>query len=213
MPCVPSPAHGRHLSFKKAAEELFVTRRRPGEDPRGLPRRRSSAAWTRALELTVPGAAMLPRVGRGPRLLRGQVCRRAGRRSATIAVSAPPTSCRAGWCRDSAVHEQLPAVRPAHHRHAQGHRQPRAGRARRARPPDAEAHVAVRYGTGEYLETWSTWFPSARPTCRCSPKLLARAAGCASRRTCDSRRSSADDSSPDDVRSGPAGRSGCASPA
>lgn len=196
-------AAGRHLSFKKAAEELFVTPAAVSqqvkilEDYLGTPLFRR---LTRALELTVPGAAMLPRVGEGlDCFVAGLAAARRTEERGRIAVSAPPnfvsrwlvprlTSFTNSYPQfDLRITGTLKAIdNPEQDAPAEPGRQ------------DAEAHVAVRYGTGEYPGNLVDLLfrPTYVPVC--SPKLLARGSGL--RKPADLRFQTLihDDSSPDD---------------
>lgn len=175
-------AAGRHLSFKKAAEELFVTPAAVSqqvkllEDYLGTPLFRR---LTRALELTVPGAAMLPRLSEGlDCFVAGLAAARRTEERGRIAVSAPPNFV-ARWLLprlasftsnypqfDLRITATLRAIdNPEHEAQTDPGRH------------DAEAHVAVRYGTGEYpgMVVDLLFRPTYVPVC--SPKVLARGNG------------------------------------
>jgi LysR family transcriptional regulator, glycine cleavage system transcriptional activator len=196
-------AAGRHLSFKKAAEELFVTPAAVSqqvkllEDYLGTPLFRR---LTRALELTVPGAAMLPRLREGfDCFVAALAAARRTEERGRIAVSAPPNFV-ARWLLprlasftssypqfDLRITATLRAIdKPEHEVATDPGRQ------------DAEANVAVRYGTGDYPGMVVDLL--FRPTCVpvCSPKVLARGNGL--RKPADLRAHTLihDDSSPGD---------------
>lgn len=196
-------AAGRHLSFKKAAEELYVTpaavsqQVKQLEDYLGTPLFRR---LTRALELTVPGAAMLPKVSEGlDSFVAGLAAARRTEERGRIAVAAPPnfvarwllprlTSFTSSYPQfDLRITGTLRAIdTPAHDVPSDPAR------------ADAEAQVSIRYGTGDYpghlvdLLFRPTYVPV------CSPKLLARGNGL--RKLADLRYQTLihDDSSPDD---------------
>ena len=196
-------AAGRHLSFKKAAEELFVTpaavsqQVKQLEDYLGTPLFRR---LTRALELTVPGAAMLPRVSEGlDCFVAGLAAARRTEARGRIAVSAPPNFV-ARWLlpRLTSFTSSYPQfdLRITGTLRAIDH----PGDESKADPAraDAEAQVAVRYGTGDYpgMLVDLLFRPTYVPVC--SPKVLARGNGL--RRPSDLRFHTLihDDSSPDD---------------
>jgi len=175
-------AAGRHLSFKKAAEELFVTPAAVSqqvkllEDYLGAPLFRR---LTRALELTVPGAAMLPHVGEGlDCFVAGLAAARRTEARGRIAVSAPPnfvarwllprlTSFTSSYPQfDLRITATLRAIDKP-----EGEAPTDPGR------HDAEAQVAVRYGTGDYPGNLVDLLfrPSYVPVC--SPRVLARGNG------------------------------------
>lgn len=174
-------AAGRHLSFKKAAEELFVTPAAVSQQVKLLEEYLGTPLFrrlTRALELTVPGAAMLPRVSEGLDCFVSALA--AARRTEArgrIAVWAPPnfvtrwllprlTSFTTSYPQfDLRITATLRAIdKPEREPHAEPGRH------------DAEAQLAVRYGTGDYAGLVDLLFrPSYVPVC--SPKLLARGNG------------------------------------
>lgn len=168
----------RHLSFKKAADELHVTPAAISQQIKALESYLGVALFhrlTRALELTAQGVAMLPKVREGFECLALAVdsTRRAG--DGMLTVTAPP-SFAARW-----LVPRLPGFSAAHPeirlRLASGADSvDRKGEALRLDDDswdlrDAGCAVDIRYGTGNYpgmcVEPLFApqWFPV------CSPRL------------------------------------------
>ncbi|HRE15298.1 MAG TPA: transcriptional regulator GcvA [Usitatibacteraceae bacterium] len=196
-------AAARHLSFKKAAAELFVTPAAVSQQVKALEDYLGVALFrrlTRALVLTGHGAAMLPQVTEGfDNLLAALATARRTEEGGRIAVNAPPnftarwllprlTSFSAGYPQfDLRITGTLRAIDKPEQSLLAG-----LGRA------DAEAQVSVRYGTGDYPGALVDLLfrPVYVPVC--SPRLLGR--GPALRRPADLRFHTLihDDSSPGD---------------
>lgn len=196
-------AAARHRSFKRAAEELFVTPAAISQQVKGLEEYLGVDLFvrlTRAIELTPAGQAMLPKLREGfDCFAAGLMQARRAEERGRIAVAAPPNFV-ARWLMprlrtftssfpqfDLRIIGTLRAIdNPDHEGPAE------AGRA------DAEARVAVRYGMGDYpgAVVDLLFRPSYVPVC--SPKLLGR--GPPLRKAADLRHYTLihDDSSPGD---------------
>jgi len=196
-------AAARHRSFKRAAEELFVTPAAVSQQVKALEEYLGVELFrrlTRAIELTPAAEAMLPKLREGFDCFAAglaQARREEGR--GRIAVEAPPNFV-ARWLMprlrsftasypqyDLRIIGTLRAID-----NPQDEAPPDPGRA------DAEARVAVRYGKGDYpgAVVDLLFHPSYVPVC--SPKLLGR--GPALRKPSDLRFHTLihDDSSPGD---------------
>ncbi len=150
-------AAARHMSFKKAAEELHVTPAAVSQQIKTLETYLGVALFrrlTRALELTAAGAAMLPKVREGFECLAAAVetTRQSG--GGALTVTAPP-SFAARWlvprlARFTAAHPEV-ELRLA----SSADTIDRRGDAS-VLPEDAvdvrddESEVAIRYGAGNY---------------------------------------------------------------
>lgn len=150
-------AASRHLSFKKAAEELHVTpaaisqQIKALEDYLGLPLFRR---LTRALELTPQGGTMLPKIREGFDCFAAAIDCARQPCEGVLTVTAPP-SFAAHWLlprlpRFAAIHPEV-KLRLS----SSGDAVDRRGETRffEDEPADlraATSTVAIRYGTGEY---------------------------------------------------------------
>ncbi|MBL0143293.1 MAG: transcriptional regulator GcvA [Betaproteobacteria bacterium] len=172
-------AAARHLSFKRAAEELFVTPAAISQQVKTLEDYLGVELFrrlTRAIELTPAAQAMLPRVREGfDCFAAGLAHARRAEERGRIAVAAPPNFV-ARWL--------MPRLRSFTSSYPQfdlriigtlraidnPERDSRTDPGRE----DAEAQVAVRYGMGEYpgAVVDLLFRPYYVPVC--SPKLLGR---------------------------------------
>jgi LysR family transcriptional regulator, glycine cleavage system transcriptional activator len=196
-------AAARHLSFKRAAEELFVTPAAISQQVKTLEEYLGVELFqrlTRAIKLTPAAQAMLPKLREGfDCLSAGLASARRAEERGRIAVAAPPNFV-ARWLMprlrsftvsypqyDLRIIGTLRAIdNPDHESSLE------PGRA------DTEAKVTVRYGIGDYPRSVVDLLfrPSYVPVC--SPKLLGR--GPALRKPSDLRQHTLihDDSSPGD---------------
>lgn len=196
-------AAARQRSFKRAAEELFVTPAAISQQVKSLEEYLGVELFrrlTRAIELTPAAEAMLPKLREGfDCFAAGLAQARRAEERGRIAVEAPPNFV-ARWLMprlrtfttsypqyDLRIIGTLRAIdSPEHDAH------PDPGRA------DAEVRVAVRYGLGDYPGSVVDllFHPSYVPVC--SPKLIGR--GPPLRRAADLKNHTLihDDSSPGD---------------
>lgn len=150
-------AAARHLSFKKAAEELHVTPAAISQQIKALEEYLGIALFrrlTRALEITVAGNAMLPKVREGFECLAAAVDSTREEVDGVLTVTAPP-SFAARW-----LVPRLPRFFAAHPEvelrlNSRADSVDRRGDTRRTgeEPPDlreAGSSLAIRYGTGDY---------------------------------------------------------------
>lgn len=196
-------AAARHRSFKRAAEELFVTPAAISQQVKSLESYLGVELFrrlTRAIELTPVAEAMLPKLREGfDCFAAGLAQARRAEERGRIAVAAPPNFV-ARWLMprlrsftasypqfDLRIIGTLKAIDNPEH---DSPRDP--GRA------DDEAHLAVRYGMGDYpgAAVDLLFRPSYVPVC--SPRLLGR--GPPLRKPADLRHHTLihDDSSPGD---------------
>ncbi|NHC05324.1 LysR family glycine cleavage system transcriptional activator [Azonexus fungiphilus] len=172
-------AAARHLSFKKAAEELHVTPAAVSLQIRQLEAYLGLALFrrlTRAIELTAQGRAMLPKLREGFDCLAAAVDLSRDGGDGALTVHAPP-SFASRW-----LVGRLPGFAAAHPGIAlrlasDDDNVDRQGdtAAHEPRPVDprlAESEVAIRYGTGRYpgLRVDKILAPVYAPVC--SPQLL-----------------------------------------
>lgn len=170
-------AAARHRSFKRAAEELYVTPAAISQQVKTLEDYLGVALFrrlTRSIELTAAAEAMLPKLREGfDCFAAGLVNARRAEERGRIAVAAPPNFV-SRWLMprlrsftttypqfDLRIIGTLRAID-----HPDQETTPDPGRA------DAEAQVAVRFGMGDYpgLEVDLLFRPSYVPVC--SPTLL-----------------------------------------
>lgn len=171
----------RHLSFKKAAEELHVTpaaisqQIKALESYLGIPLFRR---LTRALELTEQGAAMLPKIREGFDCLAAAVeTTRQSRQDTLLKVTAPP-SFATRWLvprlpRFMSAYPEL-ELRLASSRDTIDRRgETSVLEEELVDPREAVSAVAIRYGTGAYpgYRVERLFTPGYVPVC--SPRLLA----------------------------------------
>lgn len=196
-------AAARHRSFKRAAEELFVTPAAISQQVKTLEDYLGVELFrrlTRAIELTPAAEAMLPKLREGfDCFAAGLAHARRAEERGRIAVQAPPNFV-ARWL--------MPRLRSFTTSYPQFDLRiigtlraidsPEGEASLDAARADAEAQVAVRYGMGEY--PGSVVDLLFRPSCVlvCSPKLLGR--GPALHKPADLRHHTLihDDSSPGD---------------
>lgn len=169
----------RHLSFKKAAEELYVTPAAVSQQIKALESYLNVTLFrrlTRSLELTPQGLAMLPKICEGFECLAAAVEMTRLKRDEVLSVTAPP-SFASRWLvpRLSKFAAQYPDLRL--HLSSSG-----ATIDQRGEAPEQEAalldplnevsEVAIRYGLGKYsgLCVHKIFAPDCIPVC--SPRLL-----------------------------------------
>jgi LysR family glycine cleavage system transcriptional activator len=173
-------AAARHLSFKKAAEELHVTPAAVSQQIKALESYLELPLFrrlTRALELTEHGAAMLPKIREGFECLAAAVEAAGERRGDALTVTAPP-SFATHWLlsrlpRFTAAHPEI-ALRLASSPDSVDRRGETAILDEALADLRGEAStVAIRYGTGIYPGYWveRVFAPAYVPVC--SPQLLA----------------------------------------
>ncbi len=173
-------AAARHLSFKKAANELHVTPGAVSHQVKVLEEFLGVALFrrlTRALELTAEASAMLPRVREAMAILAEAMARaRATQSACALTVIAPPNFA-ARWLVPrlssfTALHPNLDlhvASRPAMIDGREGSGTPEPVRDAR---DDAQV-VMVRFGDGRYPDAHVDLLFSAVYVPVCSPRLLA----------------------------------------
>jgi LysR family glycine cleavage system transcriptional activator len=166
----------RHLSFKKAAQELSVTPTAISHQIKGLEDQLDVALFvrkTRALALTVEGEALLPKVREGLDCLALAVERvRAHVQGGTLAVSAPPTFA-ARWLVPRL--QLFAAAYPEIELHVSASAAMIDGAGESVDPPVAgreSAGVQIRYGEGRYdgCRVERLFVPAY--TAVCSPRLF-----------------------------------------
>jgi LysR family transcriptional regulator, glycine cleavage system transcriptional activator len=172
-------AASRHLSFKKAAEELHVTPAAISQQIKALEEYLGVTLFrrlTRALEITAPGEAMLPKVREGFECLAAAVDRSRIGGEGVLTVTAPPTFA-SRW-----LLPRLPGFNALHpdvklRLASSGDAVDRRGGTRLVEdsPADlrqATSTLAIRYGTGNYpgYRVEQLFAPAWVPVC--SPRLL-----------------------------------------
>lgn len=175
----------RHLSFKHAAEELFVTPTAVSHQIRGLESFLGVELFrrlTRALELTPEGEALLPKVREGFQCFAAAVAEvQRMKPGSRLRVVAPP-SFAAHWLtpRLGRFYEREPNIEL----HLRGSlkaidsvQQGASGagaESRRGRGRDYSPQIWIRYGRGEYRGVRSECLFEPEYTPVCSPRLLQR---------------------------------------
>lgn len=145
---------GRHLSFKKAAQELHVTPAAISQQIKSLERHLGFPVFrrlTRAIELTEQGAALLPRIRQGFDCLASAVHDSRRDTSQTLRITAPP-SFATHW-----LMLRLPDFLAAHPQvdlrlvsSADAVDSGAAGGFALAAPGEPASDIAIRYGSGHY---------------------------------------------------------------
>lgn len=172
-------AAARHLSFKKAAEELHVTPAAVSQQIKSLETYLGSALFQRlpkALQLTEEGLAMFPKVRDGMDCFAAAV--ESTRRSASLAlnVTAPP-SFAARWlvprlARFSLAHADV-AIRISSNPENIDGPQSALGLTMEANDPRHEtSEVAIRFGTGSYPGYQVEKILTPDYVMVCSPRLI-----------------------------------------
>lgn len=168
-------AAARHLSFKKAAEELHVTPAAISQQIKALEDYLGLALFrrlTRALELTAQGQAMLPMLRQGFDCLAAAVAATRQGVPGTLTVTAPP-SFASHWLvprlpRLAAAYPDLPIRLVSS---SDSVDKPGESVVFEADPRSVDGEVAIRYGTGHYpgLRVERLFAPDYVPVC--SPGL------------------------------------------
>jgi LysR family glycine cleavage system transcriptional activator len=171
-------AAARHLSFKKAAEELHVTPSAISQQIRALEDHLGVALFrrmTRALELTLEGKAMLPKVrdGLGSLSAAMNLVRKPVVTTGPLTVSAPP-SFSTRWLlprlqRFAKAHPEIDLRLTSSLEMIDG-RAPDNGHPLFIEPGDER--VAIRYGDGDYVGSRIDRIFQAAYVPVCSPRLL-----------------------------------------
>jgi LysR family glycine cleavage system transcriptional activator len=174
-------AAARHRSFKKAAEELFVTPTAVSHQIKALEEGLGVQLFhrlTRALSLTADGEAILPKVSEGLKCLKAAIeLRRAAPEVTILSVSAPPTFA-ARWLvpRLSAFNQAHPEVEL--HLSSSFKTIDAANRSPKSPVDAVGAHggtsIAVRFGYGHYTDCRVDLILAADYFPMCSPSLLYR---------------------------------------
>lgn len=171
-------AAARHLSFKRAAEELHVTPAAVSQQIKalegylGLPLFRR---LTRALEVTPQGAAMLPKIREGFECLAAAVETTRLPGNGALTVTAPP-SFASRWLvprlpRFSAAHPDIELRLSSSADTVDRRGETAVFEEGMVDPRDAASEVAIRYGTGNYagFRVEKIFAPDCVPVC--SPRL------------------------------------------
>lgn len=169
----------RHLSFKKAAEELHVTPAAISQQVKALEGYLGVPLFrrlTRAIELTGHGAAMLPKVREGFECLAAAVESTRQEIGGVLTVTAPP-SFASRWLlprlsRFSAIHPEI-ELRLASSPDTIDRRGDTAVLEEGVVDPRSDSsRLAIRYGTGKYpgYRVERVFSPAYVPVCR--PSLL-----------------------------------------
>ena len=173
-------AAARHLSFKRAAEELHVTpaavsqQIKALEDYLGVPLFRR---LTRALELTEYAVAMLPKVREGFDCLAAAIDSTRHQESGSLTITAPP-SFATHWLvprlpRFAGAHPEI-VLRLSSSRDSVDRRGETALFDEALIDPRTDAStIAIRYGTGSYPGYCVDRILSTRYVVVCAPALLA----------------------------------------
>jgi LysR family glycine cleavage system transcriptional activator len=173
-------AAARHLSFKKAADELSVTPAAVSHQIHGLEQQLGVLLFrrlTRALELTPEGEAMLPKVREGLACFSVAIERTRSRAyGGTLVVAAPP-SFATRWLvprlgRYTAAHPEVRLhVASSLDTIDSAERAVAAGSEGLRVLPDAH-EISIRYGTGDYADCRVDRLLGVRYVAVCSPALL-----------------------------------------
>jgi LysR family glycine cleavage system transcriptional activator len=172
-------AAARHRSFKKAAEELFVTPTAVSHQIKALEESLGVQLFhrlTRALSLTADGEAILPKVSEGLKCLKTAIeLRRAAPEVTVLSVTAPPTFA-ARWLvpRLNAFNQAHPEVEL--HLSSSFTMIDAVDRAYKFPVDASESHggtsIAVRFGYGRYTDCRVDLVFAADYFPMCSPSLL-----------------------------------------
>lgn len=147
----------RHLSFKKAADELHVTPAAVSQQIKALEEYLGIALFrrlTRALELTPQGAAMLPKLREGFECLAAAVATTRRAADGELTVTAPP-SFASRWLvprlsRFAAEHPDIELRLASSPDSVDQHGETPVFGDGMFDPRDAESEVAIRFGLGDY---------------------------------------------------------------
>lgn len=171
-------AAARHLSFKRAAEELHVTPAAVSQQIKALEAYLGLTLFrrlTRALEVTPQGLVMLPKIREGFDCLAAAVesTRRSG--DGVLTVNAPP-SFASRWLvprlpRFSAAHPEVELRLSSSVDTVDRRGETAVFEAGMVDPRDAASELAIRYGTGNYagFRVEKIFAPDCVPVC--SPRL------------------------------------------
>lgn len=174
-------AAARHLSFKKAAEELYLTPAAVSQQIKGLEEYLGVALFrrlTRALELTEHARAMLPKLREGFDCLAAAVETTRQRSADTLTVTAPP-SFAAHWliprlARFTASHPEIALSLASSPDSVDRRGETAVFSDGLVDPRDDSSAVAIRYGVGSYpgYSVERIFAPMYVPVC--SPAFLDR---------------------------------------
>lgn len=174
-------AAARHLSFKKAAEELHLTPAAVSQQIKGLEEYLGVSLFrrlTRALELTEHAKAMLPKLREGFDCLAAAVETTRQRTADTLTVTAPP-SFAAHWliprlARFTATHPEIALSLGSSPDSVNRRGETAVFSEGLVDPRDDSSAVAIRYGVGSYPGycVERIFAPMYVPVC--SPALLER---------------------------------------
>lgn len=169
----------RHLSFKKAAEELHVTPAAISQQIKALEEYLGVVLFrrlTRALEITPQAAAMLPKIREGFDCFAAAIDSTRGPGEGVLTVTAPP-SFAARWLVPRLPHFAAACPEVKLRLSSSGDAVDRRGQMREmeGEPVDlrmAASALAIRYGTGNYpgFRVEQIFAPHWVPVC--SPRLL-----------------------------------------
>jgi LysR family glycine cleavage system transcriptional activator len=173
-------AAARHLSFKKAAEELAVTPTAVSHQIKGLEEYLGISLFrrlTRALDLTAEGEAMLPKVREGLECFASAVERTQQRRlGGRLTVNAPPTFA-AHWLVPrlksfAAAHSEIVLHLASSLRTIDSREQSTPVGMDATDPRDEDSEISIRFGTGGYPGCHADLILAPVYTAVCSPSLL-----------------------------------------
>jgi LysR family glycine cleavage system transcriptional activator len=171
-------AAARHLSFKKAAEELHVTPAAISQQIKQLESYLDLSLFrrlTRAIELTPQGLAMLPKIREGFDCLAAAIESSRQGDDGRLTVNAPP-SFASRWLvprlpRFAASHPGIALRLSSSADTVDRHGETVLFAERQTDPRTATSEIAIRYGTGNYpgLRVEKIFAPHCVPVC--SPRL------------------------------------------
>ncbi len=172
-------AAARHLSFKKAAEELHVTPAAVSQQIRQLEEYLGVVLFrrlTRAIELTAPGMAMLPALRQGFNCIASAVDATRDGRDGPLTVHAPP-SFASRWLvprlpRLAALCPTISLNLVSDDDHVDREGESSSHEPKPFDPRSDSSEIAIRYGRGHYpgLRVDKIFSPHYVPVC--SPRLL-----------------------------------------
>lgn len=169
----------RHLSFKKAADELHVTPAAVSQQIKALESYLDMPLFRRlprSQELTAEAQAMLPKIREGFDCLAAAVAISRSNRGGTLHVSAPP-SLAARWLvprlsRFSAAHPEVELRLSSSLDNIDAQDAPLALKQELLDPRDDHNELAIRFGTGRYPGYRVEQLLAPDYVLVCSPRLL-----------------------------------------